>query len=84
MSKWAEIKGTGIVGQVVMSKRLEGVPILGLDLNGQGGIFYVNAKDTQPWELPRIEPVIPQPMPCLLFVDKNGVPCAFPTEEQPK
>lgn len=83
MSKWAEIKGTGVIGLVVVNQDLHGTPILGLDLDGQGGIFYVNAGDTKPFKLlkPCLRPAEPGPdNPCLLFAGKDGVPCATPPE----
>ena len=47
MSKWAQMRN-GIVGMVVSKVRLPSGLALGLDLNGNGGIFYVNARDTRP------------------------------------
>lgn len=55
MSKWAQITGTNVVGQIVASIRVAGNPIYGLDVNGDGAVYYVNASETSPFELPAAE-----------------------------
>lgn len=42
MSQWVEIKGTGVQGPVVARKQLEAGLVLGVDVNGEGGIYYVS------------------------------------------
>lgn len=46
--QWAEIKGTGVSGLVVSRFTREGNRILGIDVNGEGGIWYVDAANAKP------------------------------------
>jgi hypothetical protein len=50
VSKWAEMKD-GLIGQVVVKHKLPSGLALGLDLNGEGGIYYVMARDVKPFDL---------------------------------
>lgn len=54
--QWVEIKGTGVSGIVVSRFTREGNTILGVDVNGEGGIFYVepgSVKDLPKLVLPK-------------------------------
>lgn len=50
MNKMVEIKGTGVVGVVVARVKGEKGPILAVDVNGEGGIFYVDAFKTKAFD----------------------------------
>lgn len=51
--EWAEIKGTGVSGIVVCRFNREGKVILGIDVNGEGAIFYVESGDAK--KLPSVK-----------------------------
>jgi len=47
MNKWVKIRKNGIIGLVVAKKRLPTGLVFGLDLNGEGGIFYIFAREVE-------------------------------------
>ena len=46
-TRWVEIKGTSVVGQVVERIRRPDGPVLVIDVNGGDGIFYAEESDVR-------------------------------------
>jgi hypothetical protein len=47
LKKWVEIKGTGVIGQVVSRFKFAHGFGYGVDVNGEGDIFYVEEKEVR-------------------------------------
>ncbi len=52
MARWVKMKN-GLIGMIVCELKLHAGKAYGLDLTGEGDIYYVPVKETSPHSLPK-------------------------------